>query len=202
MPPNLYDPSMYADVSAFVLAGGKSTRMGSDKAFIKLNGQSLLSRVLDLAYALTPNVSIVGDVQKFGNYGRTIPDIFANCGPLGGIHAALRASNSDLNVVLAVDTPFVSLALLQFLVERAERNPGICVTVPRTATGWQPLCAVYRRSFSLAAEQALRTGLFKIDRLFEIVPTEGISESELLNAGFPPGLFRNLNTPEDVAAVE
>jgi len=197
-PGNLYDQHMRDDISAFILAGGKSTRMGSDKAFLTLNGSTLLARALDLARSLTPNVSIVGDVEKFTTYGPTIPDVFANCGPLAAIHAALLASSSELNVILAVDMPRVSLALLQFLVGQAEGDPSVYVTVPRTVLGWQPLCAVYRRSCSVAAETALHAGLFKIDRLFDVVPTKAIPEAELRSAGFSPEIFHNLNTPADL----
>jgi len=193
---------MRDDVSAFILAGGKSTRMGSDKAFVTLNGRTLLSHALERARSLTPNVWIVGDPQKYESHGTVVPDIFVDCGPLAGIHSALGASSTELNLVLAVDVPFASLALLQFLIERAKRNPGVCVTVPRTNAGWQPLCAVYHRSFAPAAEEALRGGRFRIDRLFAVVPTDGISEEELRQAGFTREMFRNLNTPEDLAAAQ
>ena len=79
-----------AEVSAFILAGGKSTRMGADKAFVLLKGRTLLARMLEAARSLTSHVRIVGDPAKYGAFAPVVHDIFPACGPLGGIHAALR----------------------------------------------------------------------------------------------------------------
>lgn len=192
---------MESEVAAFILAGGKSTRMGSDKAFVVLSGRTLLARMLDLAREVSRNVHIVGDRSKFAAFARVVEDSFLNCGPLGGIHAALRASNSDLNLVLAVDVPFVSLALLQYIITRAKSFPDATVIAPRAAGGLQPLCAIYRREFAEVAEKSLREQRYKIDALFDLVRAQIITESELEAAGFSPRVFRNLNTPQDLAAA-
>jgi len=189
------------DVSAFILAGGKSTRMGTDKAFVSLDGRTLLARMLDLARQVTPNVRIVGDRAKFSPFAPVIEDIFPGRGPLGGIHAALKTSQSGLNIILAVDVPFVSLALLQYLITRSRNSPSAAITVPRSAEGWQPLCAIYRRQFADAAEKALSEGHYKIDALFEEVMVQAIGQEELETAGFAPRIFRNLNTPEELASA-
>jgi molybdopterin-guanine dinucleotide biosynthesis protein A len=189
--------STSADLTAFLLAGGKSTRMGTDKAFVRLDGRTLLARALDLARSITSEVHIVGDASKFSPYAAVIEDVFRDCGPLGGIHAALRVSSSELNLILAVDVPFVSPDLLQYLVTRA-RNSTADVTVPRACGGWQPLCAVYRRKFADAAERALRAGHCKIDALFATVRVQAIEEEELAGCGFSPAMFRNLNTKEEL----
>lgn len=191
-----------ADVSAFILAGGKSTRMGADKAFVLLRGRTLLARMLEAARLLTPNVHIVGDPAKYSAFAPVVEDIFPSCGPLGGIHAALRSSTTDLNLILAVDTPFVSLALLQFLLTRARTSPDALVTVAQANGGLQPLCAVYRRGFASAAEQALRTGRHKIDALFDPASTQVIGETELESAGFSVNIFRNLNTPDELVRAQ
>jgi molybdopterin-guanine dinucleotide biosynthesis protein A len=198
----MYDLAMgnsaFPDVTVFILAGGKSTRMGADKAFVTLDGRTLLARVLELARSVTPEVRIVGDPAKFAPFAPVVEDVFRGCGPLGGIHAALQASQTDLNLILAVDVPFVSPALLQYLLKRA-RNSAAAVTVARANGGWQPLCAVYRPQFAGAAEPSLRQGRYKIDKLFEATSTQTITEEELEAAGFSPKTFRNLNTPEDLA---
>src|SRR5271157_1250377 len=143
----------------FLLAGGKSSRMGmnTDKAFLEFGGQTLLDRALAVMGAVCDRVTIVGDPAKFTKYvsskcGSTkyesvVADIFPGCGPLAGIHAALVHSSAELNLMLAVDMPFVSGELLAFLFAAAENNDAI-ITVPRTSKGLQPLCAVYRRGFS------------------------------------------------------
>ena len=187
-------------VAVHILAGGKSSRMGgNDKASLKLAGQTLLEVMRAKAQAISDKIFIVGSKQKFG--AAAIEDVFPNRGPLGGIHAALRSSPSELNFMLAVDLPFIEPAFLQYLLKQAQAAQAI-VTVPRTAAGWQPLSAIYRRSFADAAEHALTAGRNKIDALFTSVSLRVIEEEELRRAGFSPEIFVNLNTPEDFAAAE
>jgi molybdenum cofactor guanylyltransferase len=186
-----------SNVAAFILAGGQSTRMGRDKALVMLEGRTLLECMLDVARALTPDVQIVGDAEKYAVFAPVVEDVFPGCGPLGGIHAALRSSQQELNLILAVDIPFVSPALLNYLVSRAQNSASL-VTVPRAGKGFQPLCAVYRRAFADEAEQALRAGRYKIDALFDAAQIQIIREGELRAAGFSGELFRNLNTPGDL----
>jgi molybdopterin-guanine dinucleotide biosynthesis protein A len=187
-------------LAAFVLAGGKSTRMGTDKAFVEFDGRTLLARALEVTRSVTSDVRIVGNAAKFGAFAPAVEDVFRGCGPLGGIHAALRASSAKLNLILAVDVPFVPEALLRFLIERARGSDAIA-TVPQAEGGWQPLCAVYQQEFAAAAEKALEAGRYKIDALFDVVQTQRVGEEELMASGFSCGMFRNLNTPEELDAA-
>jgi molybdopterin-guanine dinucleotide biosynthesis protein A len=184
-------------VSAFVLAGGKSTRMNADKAFVEFDGSTLLVRALSLAASASPETWIVGPRQRFAAFGQVVEDVFPNHGPLGGIHAALRASNTDLNFLLAVDLPFVEVDFVQYLLTQAQISNAMA-TVPRAGGGWQPLCAVYRKPFADVAELALHQSANKIDPLFAKVVVRVVEETELKSAGFLPEMFRNLNTPEDL----
>lgn len=189
------------NLAAFILAGGKSTRMGTDKALVRLRGRTLLDLALETARSVATKVAIVGSSTKFSAHAPVIEDIFPDCGPLGGIHAALQSSTSDLNLILGVDLPLVTPQLLEFLLSKAAGSPAALVTVPRTIRGWQPLCAVYRREFRQVAEDALRAGRYKIDALFDPARTRAIAEEELRAAGFSAEVFRNLNTPEDLVEV-
>ena len=184
-------------VTAFVLAGGKSSRMGSDKAFLRLGDETLLSHALKAVGAVAEEVRIVGDAKKFAAFGRVVEDVYRDRGPLGGIHAALSSSPTELNLILAVDLPFVGEEFLAYLLSRA-RESGAIVTLPRAGGGLQPLCAVYRRGFAAVAEQSLRDEKNKIDSLFAKVETCVIEEDELARAGFLAEIFRNLNTPEEL----
>jgi molybdopterin-guanine dinucleotide biosynthesis protein A len=194
----------------FVLAGGKSSRMGAgqdnDKAFLQFDGQTLLDRARAVMGTVCDRVAIVGDPAKFTKYGSStdgsvVADIFPGCGPLGGIHAALVHSSAELNLMLAVDMPFVCRELLVFLFAAAEASDAI-VTLSRSSKGLQPLCAVYRRDFSSVAEQALRAGKYKIDAVFSSLPVRVIEEGELAAAGFSERSFFNVNTPQDRLAAE
>jgi molybdopterin-guanine dinucleotide biosynthesis protein A len=188
------------DLTAFILAGGKSTRMGRDKALVDWKGRSLLARALELARCVTTSVYIVGSGKKFAEFGPVLEDKFQDSGPLGGIHAALLVSQTDLNVMLAVDTPFVTAKFLHYLIAQARSAPEAVVIVPSTGGRSQPLCALYRREFAGVAEEALRSGRNKIDLLFDRVPIRSIEEKELEGEGFSQTIFRNLNTPEQMEA--
>lgn len=193
--------TVFTDVAGFILAGGKSTRMGRDKGFVVLDGRTLLDRMLEIARSVCTDVRIVGDRAKYAAFAPVVEDVFPRCGPLGGIHAALRSSQTDLNLMLAVDMPFLSYAFLEFLIERSRKSQAT-VTVVRMHEGFQPLCTMYRRAFADAAEKALREAHYKIDALFERTQTDVLDAKELETAGFSMRIFRNLNTPEDVIAAE
>ena len=186
------------DVVGFILAGGKSTRMGMDKAFVGFDGCTLLARALDSVRSVTSNVCIVGAQEKFSGFAPVVEDIFRDRGPLGGIHAALRSSVTELNLMLAVDMPFVASAFLQYLISEARAAGGASVIVPHSDDRWQPLCAIYRRSFADAAEMSLLAGRNKIDLLFDEAETRVIGKAELDRMGFSSSIFRNLNTLEEL----
>ena len=174
--------------------------MEKDKAFLELEGRTLLVRALELA-GTVGEVYISGDAGKFAAYGRVVEDVYRDRGPLGAIHAALMSVTSDLNLMLAVDLPFIEPNFLEYLITRAQHS-GAVVTVPRAGGGWQPLCAVYQRSFALVAERSLQEGRNKIDPLFSGVEIEVLGEGELLRHGFSSEMFRNLNTLDEWEAAK
>jgi len=185
------------ELTGFLLAGGKSGRMGRDKAFVPFQGKTLLDRALSTLRTVTPEIVLVGPRDKFAAYGTVVEDVFPSAGPLAGIHAALRVTDTDLNLLFAVDLPLVTPDLLRYLIGRAENSHAL-VTVPRTADGWQPLCAIYRKTFADEAESALRQGRNKVDALFTPQIVEVVTEQQLSAAGFSSGLFKNVNTPDDL----
>ncbi len=170
--------------------------MGHDKALLELDGKSLLARALELAAAVSANVFIVGPKERFVPHTRVIEDIFPEQGPLAGIHSALSHSQSELNLVLAVDTPFMLAEFLRYLLEQA-RGTRAVVTVPHANGAWQPLCAVYRPAFRPLAEQALKARRNKIDPLFAATTIRAIDEEEIKRLAFDLRMFDNLNTPAE-----
>jgi molybdopterin-guanine dinucleotide biosynthesis protein A len=168
---------------------------------------------------IAKEVFILGPRQLYADYGvDVIEDIFPGCGPLGGIHAALShvtqtlqlirlesqppqlqplPPSAALSLVLAVDTPFITVEFLSYLVEQAVSSCAV-VTAPEVDAYPQPLCAVYSLDFLPIAEQALRAGNYKIVPLFPKDKTLVIQESEVCRFAFPADMFENLNTPEDL----
>lgn len=170
--------------------------MGEDKAFLIFDGRTLLQRALELAHSVAEDVRIVGARDKFAAFASIVEDQYEERGPLGGIHAALSASSAPVNLILAVDLPFLEERFLHYLVDEARAGNAV-VTVPRAGGGLQPLCAVYRREFREGAEQALAAGRNKIDTLFTQIPVRIIEEEELAHFAFSAAMFDNLNTRDE-----
>jgi len=144
------------NVTGFVLAGGKSTRMGRDKAALLLGGRTLLEHALATLRQVCRDVVILGSRELYGGCGAAVvEDIFPGCGPLSGIQAALSHTGTEFNLIIAVDTPFLSAEFLSFMAERAVTS-GAVVTTPEIAGYRQPLCSVYSRAFLPIAEAALQ----------------------------------------------
>jgi molybdenum cofactor guanylyltransferase len=183
-------------VTAYVIAGGKSSRMGRDKAFLELGGKTLLERALGLAGAVAGEAKIVGDPAKFGKFGAVVQDVYPERGPLGGIHAALTESQTELNLMIGVDLPFLKVGFLQLLISVANKS-GALVTVPRVGGYYEPLTAAYRKGFSVLAETALLSHRNKVDALFSHIPLRVVNEDEIVRSGFSPAMFRNVNTQAD-----
>src|SRR5579859_2029055 len=102
--------------AAWVLAGGQSSRMGSDKALLNLEGVPLILRATSAAATVCNSVSLVGDPAKYSNLGfPVVADEFEGCGPLAGIEAALRATSADWNLILACDMPRLETDILESL---------------------------------------------------------------------------------------
>jgi molybdopterin-guanine dinucleotide biosynthesis protein A len=188
-------------LTAFVLAGGKSTRMGTDKAFLEFSGRSLLANALELARAVAAEVSIVGDPARFSAFGTVVQDAYPDRGPLGGIHAALASSGTEMNLMIAADLPLLDMRFLRYLIDVAG-NCDALVTVPRLHDHYEPLCAVYRKKFGTLAGEALAANRNKVDALFSVIPVRLVSDDEFVSGGFSFTMFRNVNTPEDWKQIQ
>jgi molybdopterin-guanine dinucleotide biosynthesis protein A len=189
---------VHSQLSGFVLAGGKSTRMGQDKAAVTLSGRTLLEHALAALREVSSDVAILGKKELYGSLGPVCEDIFPECGPLGGIHAALSSSKTQFNLIIAVDTPFLAPQFLSYMADRAIES-GAIVTTPEIDDYTQPLCTIYSLDFRAMAEEALRQGNYKIVPLFPRDRTLVIKEAELRQFAFAADMFENLNTPEDLA---
>lgn len=188
------------EVAGFILAGGKSSRMGRDKALIEFGGETLLARAWRTVNTVCDKSFVVGDPAKYSSYGPIVEDVYKEQGPLGGIHAALTLGAARLNLVVAVDMPFITSELLRFLIMQSKMSAA-AACVPEIDGRLQPLCAVYRRDFLPLAEVALRAQENKIGRLLTPGRTQVIKENMLTKAGFAAGMFTNLNSLDDISAL-
>ncbi len=173
--------------------------MGKDKAFLKVRGKMLIDHAIFQAHSVADDIFIVGPREQYGAFGRIVKDIYPNCGPLGGVHAALNRSRTKLSLMLALDTPLITAELLKYLVSEA-KSSGRMVTVPRTRDGLQPLCGIYNYEFLAIAQEALEAGKYKINALFQPELTHILEIAE--HPEFDPAMFANINSPEDLQRAD
>ncbi len=177
-------------VAGFVLAGGHSSRMGRDKALIRHWGVPLVVRAAAAAAKAAGSVTILGDPGLYGRFGWPIlPDAAPDLGPMGGLLTALEHTSAEWNILVACDMPELSPELLSDLLRRTARARGRCVA-PVTADGFEPLCAVYRRSALPEVRSAIAAGRLKMRDLLPLLHAVPVT-------GLDPASFRNVNTPQD-----
>ena len=177
-----------------VLAGGQSRRMGRDKALLPLGDQTLIERVIAATRPLGYPCFIVGDPATYAHLGLPVhPDRHPGLGPLGGLHTALGATGATV-LLLACDLPFLTTDFLRHLADR--RGPHQAV-VPYTATGLQPLCALYEPSCLAAIETAIQAGQLGMRSLLHNLNLDLVREKDWRPYDEHGLLFANLNAPEE-----
>ena len=182
----------------YVLAGGKSRRMGEDKALLPFGGRPLGAWVAERVRQVCGRVAVVGDPAKYAGWGfPVVRDIFAEAGPLGGIHAALSCSEADLNLVVGCDMPYASMKFLEHLLQIAGEASADAVVPISTEYGYEPLCAVYKLSCLTRVEQALQAGRRRISEVFPDLELRTVLPAEWQPYDPHKRLFQNLNTRED-----
>lgn len=218
-----------SDVSGYVLAGGKSSRMGQDKALLELAGKPLVLRAVEKLRQVCTEVSILGNREELKAYGPLVRDLHEGCGPLGGIEAALAHSTKVWNLFMAVDMPFLPVGFLdawvRSVIERQHARvalfsvdgrpqPALCLVHGEVAPFVNG--AVLRGEFKLfpvfmeAANAVAVLQGAKLDEVALNLPWNG-ETANFGGEGWTPGegqrgashlWFANLNTPEEFAEAE
>ena len=177
--------------AGFVLVGGKSSRMGCNKALLHIRNRTLAEQVAEQLRVVTNDVRLIGQVDTYGSLGYpVVEDLLKGCGPLGGIHAALSATHAQWNLVVACDMPEVTAEFLQRLIARAEAGSADAV-IPAGPDGHpEPLCAAYHGRSLTEITNALEAGTLKV--------MSGLSRLNVDVWRVPDArYFHNLNTRQD-----
>jgi molybdenum cofactor guanylyltransferase len=212
---------LFPNVEAFILAGGKSSRMGRDKTLLELEGEPLVQRAANLVRPLVSEVTLVisappslapEGTNRDSTFGLpTVADNWPDAGPLGGIATALAAATSPWCLILACDMPFLTAEWLAFLLGRIdqiesqttasqngrESSQQFDVIIPETSRGLEPLCAVYRSKCAPTVATELNRGVRKVTDAFANLNLKRISESEWRHFSIDGNLFGNLNSWQD-----
>lgn len=182
------------EVTGIILAGGKSSRFGSNKALSRIDGDRLIERLCRAVGSVTGRMMLITNTPA--DYAflelESRKDLVPRCGPIGGIYTALRSAQTPLCLCVACDMPFIQPEFLEYMVERSS---GYDAVVPVNDGRVEPLCAVYRETCVPAIEDRIQARRFKIAGFFDEVRVLHLPPEE---GGFrDAGMFFNINDRAD-----
>ncbi len=176
------------------MAGGRSTRMGTDKALLKIGDETLLERAVNLCRPVCSQILISSDSPAHEIDGlKRVADEFAGSGPMSGIYSCLKQAENEWCFVISVDSAFVTTEFISFLFTQTENADAV---VPVHENGKEPLIALYRKTTVHQFLSQLETGNYKMHLLLERFNTKFVDVSDWKSK--LPRLFHNMNSPEDL----
>ena len=187
-------------MTGIILSGGKSLRMGENKAFIEIEGVPIIQRIYTLFKELFHEVIIVtNQIELFKKFDSKIySDLLPDKGALGGLYTGLFFSNFHYSFCVACDMPFLNKSLVQYLIKRIGDED---VIVPRTKDGLQPLHAIYSKNCLDPIKEIIEQGKFKIIDIYHRVQVNIIEEADFISLDPFRESFINVNTPEELLSI-
>ncbi|MDP3434259.1 MAG: molybdenum cofactor guanylyltransferase [Bacteroidota bacterium] len=186
-----------AAISGFILAGGKSERMGTDKALLLVQEETLLIRIKKLINPFCKTVEISGHNSDYSDFNiKMIPDLYPGIGPISGLISSLKHSSTEWNLLVSVDTPFINEELIQSLITQI--GDYDCI-IPEHDGGVEPLIGLYNRQILPQLEEIINQGDYKLMRLAAKLNTRYLDCRSLIQKY--PRLFFNVNRPEDYNSI-
>jgi molybdenum cofactor guanylyltransferase len=188
------EPMMH--ITGVILAGGRSRRMGRDKAFLPFGKGLLIERVIEVIRQVTADVTLITNTpEQYQRFDLPLfADVIPDAGSLGGIYTGLVYAKAPYCLCLACDMPFVKPAFLRVLCDMAAEAD---VVIPKNAEDFQPLCAVYSQACREPIRQRIDAGRLKITGFFDQVRVRVIEGELLAHADPHDVMFFNANTPEE-----
>lgn len=189
---------MKKDMTGIILAGGKNSRMGINKAFLKIDGIRLIDNILAVYQKIFSEIIIVtNDPLSYTELSETlvVTDIYKGKGALGGIYTGLFYATYDYSFVAACDMPFLNKDFIIYLTGQAGKHD---IIVPELSEGFQPLHAIYSRNCLSHIKKLLIADKLKIAGFYKEVRLLSIPEEKIKPFNKDGRLFLNVNTPEDL----
>jgi molybdopterin-guanine dinucleotide biosynthesis protein A len=184
------------DATGFVTAGGRSSRMGRDKAWLQLGQCTMIERIIAALAPITSSIAIIANSDEYRKLGLPIySDTNVGIGPVEAIRTALVNSPTELAVLVGCDLPFVTPELFAFLIDEATGYEAVVPVGPDAMI--EPLCAVYSTKALWAVTDLIEIGERKVSRLLDRIKTRLVTFDELRSLRGSELFFENVNTPED-----
>ncbi|MFA5244915.1 MAG: molybdenum cofactor guanylyltransferase [Pedobacter sp.] len=187
-------PQKNDNINGYILAGGKSSRMGSDKGLIPFKGKPLIQYVIEQLEPAVNKVVLVANNSAYQDLGlEVIPDIIKDIGPAGGIYSALKHTDTCFNFILSCDMPFIKSEAIEFIIQNSFQWQ---ITVPIYHQQIEPLCGIYTKDCLIEWEGFI---LQNIIRLHDMISYFKLLKLNVdTNKLFNDQLFLNINTPPDL----
>jgi len=187
-------------MTGIILSGGKSIRMGEDKAFIEIEGVPIVRRIYNLFKELFQEIIIVTNQKElFSNFdSRIYSDLLPNKGVLGGLYTGIFYSTFNYSFCVACDMPFIKKPLVQYLMNHLQEND---VIVPRTKDGLQPLHAIYSKNCLEPIKKIIEQGNYSIIDFYGMVKVKIIQEDDFISLDPHRESFINVNTPIELLSI-
>jgi len=190
---------MVPDISAYILAGGKSSRFGENKALYNYEGKPLVQRIVDTVSSVLPRIGIIANQPELYEFlGLPIhTDIIPGLGPIGGIYTALKNSTTQHVFITACDMPDISPRLIEYMISVADNHD---VTIPFIEDFYEPLHAIYSRSCIDTINKMIARDERRIHTFLtlETITTRKILHDEISRIADPSVVFRNINFKADL----
>ena len=187
-------------MTGIILAGGINSRMGTNKAFLKIDGIRLIDNILAVYQKIFSEIIIVtNDPLSYTEFSDTVvvTDIYKEKGALGGIYTGLFYATYDYSFVAACDMPFLNKDFITYLIEQTGKYD---IIVPELPEGFQPLHAIYSQNCLSHIKKLLIADKLKITGFYKEVRLLSIPEEKIIPFNKDGHLFLNINTPEDLKA--
>lgn len=194
------NPDNRHDITGVILVGGKSRRMGTDKAFLEFSGRPLFERTLEVFRESFDRVVLVGDrEERFTGYGLPVlPDIYPGSA-LGGLYTGLHCAPTDYVFVSPCDLPFPNRDMLRHL---CALRAGFDAVVPDTPHGYEPLFALYAKTCLGPMGELLERGDFCVYGFYPQVRVRYVTKEEWQHLDRDERSFVNVNTPEELDRIK
>lgn len=180
------------NISGIVLAGGKSSRMGTDKGLLELNGKTFIEHVLSALIPVVDTVFIIANNGSYHKFGYPVyEDIIKDCGPMGGIYTGLVKSTTSKNIIVSCDIPFITTKTLSDIILGAGNAE---IAVPEHGGKLEPLCAIYTKGCIERFGQLLEKKEWKMQEALKYFNTTKVQFPE--KKEFEKN-FININTPQE-----
>jgi molybdenum cofactor guanylyltransferase len=192
--------SQFNDITGVILVGGKSRRMGQDKAFLVVEGLPVIERIVRTMQGCFKDLLLVGDrPERFEQYGLSVlPDSYPGSS-LGGLYTGLQHAETDRIFVTSCDIPFSNPDLIQFICTDAKPYDAV---IPATQGGLEPLFALYHKACLPAMQAALEAGNFRITAVLQQLKIKTIAPEQLGQLDADGRSLLNINTPDEYAACK